>query len=151
MTVKTYDNVEELLADIAKARQAADAADAAVGPESAQFKEGGHYARFHPSGLIVYGEIRDPIQEDIDDGADEAEVEYQRRLWARPDMKYYLYTKSYSKVVPEGEYGNVHVSAMDVPLTKEEFELAKELEWPTEVGEFFEKILKLRRGSGGSA
>lgn len=148
MTVKTYDNVEELLADIQKARQAADDA---VGPESVQFKEGGFYARFHPSGLIIYGEILDPIQEEIDAGADEEEVEFQRQLRARPHMKNYLYTKSYSVACSDGEYGDVHVSAMDVPLTKEEFELAKELQWPNEPADFFEKILKLRRGTGGSA
>lgn len=147
MTIKTYSSYEEMLAQLQADRAAADAL---VGPEAAQYKMGGHYARFHPSGLIIYGELLDPIQEEKDAGADEDEVEFQRQLRAQPHMKNYFYTKSYSRApgCKDGEYGDVHVSAMNLPLTKEEFERARELGWPVDPKVFFEEVLKVQRVGG---
>ena len=143
MSVKTYDSFEEMMAEIHANREAADAQ---VGPEHTQYKIGGHYARFMLDiGLIIYGELLDPVQEEIDAGADEQEVAFQRHLRAQPHMKHYFFTRSYSQApgCDDGEYGDVHVSAMNVPLTKEEFERGKELGWPTDPKEFFEKVLRL--------
>lgn len=143
MKFKTYETFEDMMRDIEAQREAADAA---MGPEATQFQIGGFYARFMPEyGFIVYGEILDPIQAEIDAGADEEEVEYQRQLRAQSHMKNYLFTRSYSVACPEGEYGDVHRGAMNVPLTKEEFERAKELGWPVHPKELFEKVLKLRK------
>ena len=141
--VKTYMTEEELLKDFEAQRAAADAA---VGPEASQFKVGGFYARFMPElGFIVYGEILDPVQEEIDSGADETEVEYQKHLRDQPHMKNYLYTRSYSVACPHGEYGDVHVASMNVPLTKKEFERARALGWPRHPKELFEEVLVLRK------
>lgn len=136
-----FESTDAMLDYIARNREAADAA---VGPEAAQFKPGEHYARIIPEyGLIVYGEIIDPIQSEIDAGADEEEVEYQRELRAEPHMKHMRFTKSYSQACEDGEFGDVHVSSMHLHLTKEEFERAKANEWPTNPRDLFEKVLEM--------
>ena len=143
MNIKAYATDEELFEDLRRTREAADSA---VGPEHTQYKVGTYYARFMPEfGFIIYGEIRDPIQDEIDAGADEEEVEFQRYLRAQSHMEHYKYTKSYSVACVEGEYGDVHVSTMNVPLTKEEFERAQDLGWPVHPKELFEQVLKLRK------
>lgn len=141
MSIKTYASDEELFEDIRKNREAADAA---VGPEHKQYKIGTFYARFMPElEIIVYGEILDPIQEEIDAGADEEEVAFSREHWAQPYMKNYRATKSYSVACSNGEHGDVHVASMNVPLTKEEFERARGLGWPVNPRVLFEKVLQI--------
>lgn len=136
-----FESTDDLLEYIARNRAAADAA---VGPEEKQFVPGEHYARFIPEwGLIVYGEIIDPIQSEIDAGADEDEVEFQRQLRSEPHMKHMRFTKSYSQACEEGEFGDVHTSSMNIHLTAEEFARAKQNGWPNTPRDLFEKVLEI--------
>jgi hypothetical protein len=60
-------------------------------------------------------------------------------------MKNYFFTKCYSTApgCMTGEYGDTHVSTMNVPLTKEEFDRAQELGWPQTPRALFEEVLRL--------
>lgn len=140
-TITEFDNIDDMLSYIQEGREEADAA---VGPEARQFVPGTHYARFIPDhGLLVYGEIIDPIESERQAGADEDEIEFQRQLRDEPHMKHMRFTKSYSEACAEGEFGDVHVSTMHVPLTKEEFERAKANAWPNNPRGLFEKVLEI--------
>ena len=142
MIIKDDTTFEDIMEEIHAAREAADAN---VGPEHTQYKMGGHFVRFHPAGILIYGEILDPIQEEKDAGADEEEVEWQRQMRAQPHMKYSFFTKCYSTApgCMNGEYGDTHVSTMNVPLTKEEFDRAHGLAWPQTPRALFEDVLRL--------
>ena len=42
----------------------------------------------------------------------------------------YLFCKCYSVIVPNGEYGDVHCTTAEFPLTEHQFTQARVLEWP---------------------
>lgn len=61
-------------------------------------------------------------------GADEEELEMQRRAFRRWTAQGLLWTKAYSVACPDGEYGTTPLREAIV-LTKEEFELAQLADW----------------------
>ena len=146
MEFKQYDSFEQMLEDLNANREAADAR---VGPEANQYKPGGYYLRYLASySVFIYGEIYDPIEEDRKLGASEEELEYLRGVYAQPHMQNYRATRSYSVMCEEGEHGDVHVSTMLMPLTKEEFERARELGWPNEGKAVLRDVLRMAKYQG---
>jgi hypothetical protein len=139
--IKTFGSFEEMLEDLHKNREAADAR---VGPEALQYKPGGYYLRYiETMRVFVYGEIYDPVEEDRKLGASEEELDYLRKVYEQEHMKHYRATKSYSVMCEEGEHGDVHVSTMLMPLTEEEFERARGLGWPNEGPSILKKVLRM--------
>lgn len=130
--IKTFNSIEEVLAFIHECSQKGDEE---VEPWQATLKPGDHFIRIMSLGyevLVTYGVVRDPVQAEIDLGADEEEVEFQRQLRDSPHMKNYRYTRSYSEACPEGELGDVHISTVSSIITQEMFEKAKEMGWPSD-------------------
>lgn len=144
--IKTFGSFEEMLEDLHKNREAADAR---VGVEALQYKPGGYYLRYIDTlQVFVYGEIYDPVEEDKKLGAEEEELEYLRGVYAQEHMQHYRATRSYSVMCEEGEHGDVHVSTMMMPLTKEEFERAKKLGWPNDGPAVLKDVLRMSKPVG---
>lgn len=113
-TLQSFDSFEEMMDSIDKSRKAADER---VESWQAAVKPGDFFVRMSPApGLTIYGEILDP--------GEDAE------LYAEPQMKGFRPTRAYSKACPEGEMGDVHVSAIWKLIPRESFEKARELGWP---------------------
>lgn len=121
MNIKSFSSFEEMLASMAQDRAVADAQ---VDPVQSGLKIGDFFIR-ETHGLVIYGEVLNPI-----DGEDEEEREFQRRTRNQPHMKHYRFTKCYSPVVPDGEYGDIHVSTVSLVLSREMFDRCRAAGWP---------------------
>ncbi len=129
MSIHTFDSLEDLFKKMAADREAADSK---VQPWQEKVEPGQYCISVNTGfGVVIYSEVRDPIQAEIDAGADEAEVEYARKMRNEPTMKHYRFTKSYSQMCTQGEFGDIHVSTIMGFITKEAFENAKKLGWPS--------------------
>lgn len=129
MGIVHFDSCEDMFAAVAQAQKAADAA---VIPAQAQMVAGDYFVRHdHSSGIVIYGEILDPAKPN---GLDlsSAECEEDAQIYAQPHMKHVRFCRCYSVVVPHGELGDVHVSRMDVQLSKHMFDVAREGRWPND-------------------
>lgn len=124
-----YSSEEEMFAAIEAAR---DAANAAAKPWQLAIKTGDFVLRYE-QGMFVFGEILDPTL-----NADEEELEYTRELYAQPHMVGYRFSRCFSILCPEGELGDLHVCTVICVLTRDQFEKAKEAEWPCNPDEVLE-------------
>lgn len=131
--VKSYESPEAMFADLARAREAADAR---VLPMQEDIKIGDCFIRYAPEAdLVIYGEVIDPLafyegkDLDADDGELRAEKAYEEKLRAEPHMKNFRFSKCYSVACEDGELGDVHVSTM-LPIPRKYFEAAQRLTWP---------------------
>jgi hypothetical protein len=123
--ITTYDTMEEMLADMA---QASDKADQAVHPAQAAIVAGDHVLRYDAdTELVIYTQILPS-----DQGSDEEETEYLKGVYSQPHMKHYRFGKHYSAACPEGEYGDVHVSTVQVIISAEAFACFEQQDWPSE-------------------
>lgn len=140
----------ESLEEMAEAEEAnRKAADSAVNPQQAAATIGSKFIKLSGE-VVIYGEILDPCappedgeEEDEDDRADR---EAERETRAMPHMANYRFTRSYSKVCPEGELGDVHVSTI-VVLSEAAFQEAKSLRWPSDRA----TIQRIYRASKGAS
>ena len=108
-------------------------------------------SRFHPwqnlqpgdfcvretSGIRVYSAILDAVQHLLEgreeatlDEADRVDIEDTRSSYQEHCMRFYRFTKSYSRVCPRGELGDIHLSTVGRKLTQDEFEKARKDGWP---------------------
>jgi hypothetical protein len=133
MTIRSFDSAEEMIAEMEKSREAADAR---VDPKQEAIKVGDCFMRWAPEAdLVIYGEVLDPLEwyrdKDLDanEGELRAEMEFEKATRAAPHMKHFRHTRCYSPVVEEGEFGDVHVATM-MPIPREVFETAKTAGWP---------------------
>lgn len=125
--IKTFDNLEDMYAEI---EAASKAADARVQPWQAQAKVGHKFMTVSPeAGLVIFGEVLDPVEEDRKAGADAEEIAYIKETYAQESRKHYRFCKCYSVACIEGELGDTHVSTFLAFLTPEEFEQCKEADW----------------------
>lgn len=124
--MKTFNSIDDMLGYI---RQCSESADARVEPWQSEVKPGDYFVRV-AEGFTIYGKVLDPVQSEIDAGADEEEVDYQRQLRDAPHMKHYRFAKCYSELCPDGELGDVHVSTIATVIPESLFNSAKELGWP---------------------
>jgi hypothetical protein len=69
-------------------------------------------------GVTIYGEVLEP------------QYEEDREMFGAPSMKNVRLSRCYSKLEPDGEIGNTHIATMATFLTKEQFDIARELAWP---------------------
>jgi len=149
MHVQEFNSLEEMLAEIARQREAADAH---VGDRGRLFRPGQRFVRLAPEfGTIIYGEILDPIEAEREAGADEDELEFQRQLRDAPHMVNFRFCRCWSEICPEGEFGDVHVSSMHLDITAAEFDRARDAGWPSDPAGLVERVLQMKLSRGGSA
>lgn len=133
MKLQSFDSMEALMAHVAEAR---DAADQCVLPFQAEAKYGDCYLRLvFDQGLVIYGELLDPIVLDRPQNRqpseeEQAELDYTRDLYAQPHMQHYRFGRHYSVCCEDGELGDVHVSSIAAIISREAFEAARALGWP---------------------
>jgi hypothetical protein len=106
MGFRSYDNIEDALADIEGERIEADKAE--LDWQWELLREG-TYAMRVVHGLLIFTEI---------------EKEY-----THPDMKGFVFGTHYSEVCPNGEKGDSHRSTFWMQITKEMFESARDTDW----------------------
>lgn len=145
MSVKEFSSLDELVEYIESCNQRASNR---VEPWQSTVKPGDCFVRF-TEGFAIYGKVLDPVQSEVDAGADEEEVEYQRELRDAPHMKHYRFARCFSELCPEGELGDVHVSTIATIITESMFENAKTLGWPSSP-ELISQIITVN-SSGGQA
>lgn len=141
------DNIDEI---ISLMRKAQEEADSLVKPWQATAKPGDKFLRFTESFgevIVIYGEILDPIEEEIEAGASEEDLEWQRANRAESHMKNYRFSRCYSQMCDEGEYGDIHVSTIATFMPNATFEEAKRLGWPSD-SESLKNLFKVT-GKGG--
>ena len=121
MKIMAFNSPEEMMAYMEKSREAADAN---TDPVQASLNIGDFFIRTAQD-IIIYGEICDPV-----DGDSEEERDYQRRVYEAPHMKLYRFSKCYSPVCPDGEYGDIHLSTVELKISSEMFQRCKDADWP---------------------
>ena len=108
MEFEAFDSLEEMMARLNEQMQRADAH---VRPWQARIKTGDCFRRSSGYGFDIYGEVL-PEEEPRE-----------------PRLRHYRFCNCYSVACPEGEMGDVHVSIIEVLLTKSEFSTAQEQGW----------------------
>jgi hypothetical protein len=130
MEFKTFDDIDDMLAVMTEAQTRADEA---ANDYQKTAKIGDCYVRFEPAlGIMIYGELLDPIEGEREAGADEDEIEYARQMYSQPHMENYRFGRHYSEMCPNGELGDVHVCSIMQVVSREQFNLAKALGWPSD-------------------
>lgn len=98
--------------------------------------------------LVIYGYTKDWLSESYDEYDEEtrAEMEEERRLYLETLKRGYVMSRSYSMVLPYGEYGSHHASRL-LPISEENFEQAKASNWdPYAIADVIAKgILEMHR------
>lgn len=131
MAVETFDSWEGLME---AERRTREAADGRMRPWQEKLGPGAYFVRVVVEGIVIWGSILDPAKP-IGDGpvSDEVLKEYEEeaKIYDEPHMRGFRFTFCSSDACPEGEYGDTHVSTVLSEVTKEEYELARELGWPS--------------------
>lgn len=83
-----------------------------------ELKVGDLFVKFY-DGLVIYGEIINVWEED-------------KHLYNLPHMTDTRFTKCYSNLCIEGEVGNTNLSTVSYKITKNQFNIAKKHNWPSE-------------------
>ena len=126
--ITTYDSVEEMMEDLGKAM---DAADARVTEQQKKYRPGDIVMSDSGYGFPIFHDIQD-IEKMVGEGlrkyGDDYEEEgiYLLDLYREPHMRYYCFSKSYSECCPEGELGDFHVSQGLYRIPRQVFEEVKE-------------------------
>jgi hypothetical protein len=129
MRVTTFDNLDEFFEQIEESRQTADSH---VEPWQTELKPGDHFVRLINEGGIfaIYGEIIEPeFDED------------EENFYLEPHMAHYRFSRCFSVMCPQGELGDTHVSTIGQKLSPTQFNLAREMGWPSDVR--LRKIMEL--------
>jgi hypothetical protein len=139
MKIESFGSMEELMARVADARSTADKC-ALPFQMAAQY--GDCYLRLEfAEGLVIFGELLDPVVLDRPQNRqpteeEQEELDYVQSVYAQPHMKNYRFGRHYSTACPDGELGDIHVAVIAALLSREAFEAARALEWPSDlVGE----------------
>jgi len=115
--------------------EAREVADSQVRPE--QNLQPGDFCIRETHGIRIYSEILDAAQHllrgrqeaDLDE-EERAEIEDTRSSYQDPHMRHYRFTRSFSRMCPRGELGDIHLATVGRKLTREEFEKARFAGWP---------------------
>ncbi len=126
MRFRSFTDWEEMQEALAVA---VEAANTRVQPWQRQLSVGNYFLSYsEDASLFIFGEVLDPL-----DSSDPEEREFQRQTWSQPHMAGYRFTKCYSEVVPEGEYGDTHISTVLKILPEADFLKFKEANWPNDL------------------
>lgn len=88
-----------------------------------EFSVGDCFVRFHDD-LVIYGKVLSS-----DD----------------PEMRHVRFTNCYSELCPSGEVGNTHISSISLKITKAQFNIAKESNWPCDL-KIVHSLLNISKG-----
>lgn len=138
MSVRAFDDIEEMFQAMASDREAADAR---VEPWQRTVRPGDHVVRIvdidpvRVEHVLVYGEIIDPIESEkayynLRDPEQAAAFEHVKICYGDQWSRSYCHGRFYSPLCREGEYGDVHRATLTAVITAEEFEAAREAGWP---------------------
>jgi hypothetical protein len=127
MTVQSFDNAEDMFAAI---NRGVEAAKRRATPRQWAISYGDYWLRTF-EGFIIAGRITPEAElwgaeEEL--GASGEELEEERRMMEDSYADGFRFGKAWSIACPEGELGDTHISDM-IPITKEEFEQLKDLDW----------------------
>lgn len=118
MTAGAFGSIEEAFA---KMEDAERAANLVLHPRQQSINFGDYVIR-EAHGFIIWGYILE--KEQRDEGEDAGTVDQLDRLFVRG----YRYGRWHSSVLPEGEFGDAHISTM-WPIMKEDFDKAGKYGW----------------------
>lgn len=150
---KSYDDFDEMFADM---RRAEEVAIANILPFQREIVYGSYWMRYWPQGdLLIFGYVY-TLEENWDScinaGGDKEECAYERDHELDSYSRGYRFGRAYSVVEPTGELGSTHISEM-IPITKEQFEEAKALNWSADdiahLNWFQDAIVKAVSGNHG--
>jgi hypothetical protein len=132
MTVEFFDSDEEMFARI---EEGVLAAKARATPRQNAITYGDYWMRIWPEGqLLIFGYVTPMDELDAEErrlGATEEEIEEEHETLKYSYNNGFRFGRAYSAWEQEGELGDTHVSTM-IPITKEEFEQAREAKWSRE-------------------
>lgn len=125
ITLKTFEELVQVFLG-------SDQNDPSLARHGRQFAPGTYFIQFIPElQLVVYGEVLDPLKIEIEAGGSASNVAFIEALYEADHMKYVRFTRCFSELVPDGEYGDTHVARMNTKLSRREFRLAKKMGWPS--------------------
>ena len=126
--ITTCESLEEMMEDLGKAMEAADAR---VREQQKKYRPGDIVMSDSGYGFPIFHDIQD-IEKMVGEGfrqyGDDYEEEglYLLDLYREPHMRYYCFSKSYSECCPEGEWGDFHVSQGLYRIPRQVFKELKE-------------------------
>jgi len=137
VTAKDFNSIEELFSSIEKQRELADHQ---ITNAQNSIKPGDKVIRITP-GLAIYGEILDPLKEEIPyydfkESFDVAEWDRMKQKFTGLWKTSYRYGRFYSPRCSEGELGNIHLSTIHVLISEDDFKRAKKAGWPQSAPDF---------------
>jgi hypothetical protein len=133
MGIRSFENIDDLFAAEEAARQRADST-----VQGHQDLAPGDFFVRECEGIRIYGEILDAATHllkgrvvlDLDDEEIE-EYNDAMDLYQAQHMRFYRFTRSFSRVCPKGELGDIHLSSVGCKITAEEFQAARDAGWPS--------------------
>lgn len=123
------DEIEQFFATEERNRLEADSK-----VQETQILHPGDYGFMSRYGIRIYFEILDEAEtilrgRTVEELEEEELEELRCSVYQEPHMKFYRLTRSFSKVCPRGELGDIHLSMVTGKLTKDEFEAARKTGW----------------------
>jgi len=142
MSIQSFSSFNELLESM---HQTSQEADALAAPWQRDIAPGMYFLKYMPEmKLCIYGKVLDPADvSEVEDEEEREDLIEEAAIYQEPHMKGYRFTECYSEMIPHGELGDTHVSMMTMLLSKEQFDLAMSLKWPSNPGEI-RKILGIK-------
>jgi hypothetical protein len=125
--IQFFDDIDDMFAALDKGVKKAN--DMTL-PRQKLIQYGDYWMRMWED-LIIFGRISTTEELDAEErrlGATEEEIAYEHEAMDYSYSRGFRFGRAYSIVEPTGELGDTHISQM-VPITKEEFEDAKRLNW----------------------
>lgn len=129
MEFREFADLEEMFNAMERGTQAAIAA---ASPEQNAITYGDYFIRpYLEYDLLIFGYImteEELYSSSAYEGVEQAEIDYEKSSAKRNYDRGYRFGRAYSVAVVDGELGDTHVSTM-IPITKENFEAAKAVNW----------------------
>jgi hypothetical protein len=142
MSIQSFSSFNELLESMNNDSQEADAF---MAPWQRDITPNMYFLKYMPEMKVcIYGKVLDPADvSEVEDEDEREDILSDAEIYSEPHMKGYRFTECYSELVPDGELGDTHVSTMTMLLSKEQFNLAMSLKWPS-APEGIRKILDFK-------
>ena len=129
--MRTFDTVEELLAQVQKTRKQARESVGGSQHQPDEFRHGGYFVNWtawERYGFFIFGEVKEPQAPETDDPDELADHGYEVEYDQENRSAGFIFGCCYSQACPRGELGSTHVTRM-APISKETFDRAKANGW----------------------
>jgi len=118
MKIIPSDNLADFFAADSPAREEADSNVQAF---QASLQAGDCFLQYLPDAdLVIWGQVLEVSPKDVP-------------LYAEEHMKNYRSTRCYSQACPEGEFGDIRISAVASIIGRSQFEAGRERGWPSDI------------------